>query len=126
METETIRVHRIRRRPIATWSSWRVGPLPSRDTFDEIQIKWALLEDEPGDSTGNPPSPGDQLIGLIESHDATFSIAPGGSEERKFWGTMATWGREAEDSPMVGAAAHGSGDTVVEAIQSMLQEAGVG
>lgn len=38
--------------------------------------------------------------------------------------TGAEWGQEAPDSPMAGAAAYGMGDTLAEAIATMVSEAG--
>jgi hypothetical protein len=40
------------------------------------------------------------------------------------WMVGSEWGREAEDSPMVAAAAYGTGHTLTEAMEQMLGEAG--
>lgn len=126
METESIRVHRIRRRPIATWSSWRIGPLPPRDTFDEIDIQWALIAHEPMESSGNAPSPGDQFIGLMESMGDRRLVSTIGSEPQFAdrpglkWAVSIT-DLDAPQRKLI----DGQGDTVVEAIQAALKDAGV-
>lgn len=41
------------------------------------------------------------------------------------WMAALEWGREAPDSPMAGAAAYGLGESASEAIDKMLDDAGV-
>lgn len=66
----------------------------------------------------------DQLARLAAfAQDPRFGVAlvraPSGD-----WSAALEWGREAPDSPMVGAAAYGLGDTVEDALRAALDEAG--
>lgn len=52
-------------------------------------------------------------------HDDSKKLADGP------WMAAMEWGHEAEDSPMYGAAAYGIGESAAQAIDLMLDEAGV-
>lgn len=61
---------------------------------------------------------------LVTHGEDRVAITVGQSEARPGeYTAMATWGREADDSPMVGAAAHGLGHTVEGALSSLLDDA---
>ena len=55
-----------------------------------------------------------------------FSCSFESSIETQPWTVAITWGSEAEGSPMAGAAAYGTGDTLEDALASAKAEAGIG
>jgi hypothetical protein len=70
-----------------------------------------------------------ELVGLAAfaaTHDAAVRLVrrPGDDDDTA-WSVEMTWGTEAPDSPMVGAAAYGMGSTPTNAIEQALAEAGV-
>lgn len=57
------------------------------------------------------------LVHYVEdAGEGVFAISYMG-EKKKGWSVMAEFGREAEDSPMVGGAAYGMGSTLREALE---------
>lgn len=63
------------------------------------------------------------FIEAVSSEGVDVSIAAP-SEDGEKWSVALVWGREAKDSPMAGAAAYGLGDTLAEALDVALKEAG--
>lgn len=65
----------------------------------------------------------DEVMGAINhglnSTDGAITIA----HTEKGWLCGIEWDREADDSPMVGAAAYGMGETMGEAVEQALEEA---
>lgn len=59
------------------------------------------------------------VAAFAQEHDATFGMSFTG---RRGWLCSMTWGQEAPDSPMVGAASYGAGDTPFEALNQMARE----
>lgn len=59
----------------------------------------------------------------LSQDGGTFGLAY--DPERKEWMASMEWGREAPDSPMVGAASYALGPSAGDAIEQMLKEAGI-
>lgn len=73
--------------------------------------------------------PGGHLIELADRldlflHDIKAPMSLVYDPLTQMWAGMATWGSEADDSPMAGAAAHGLSSTIPGCIEQMLREAG--
>lgn len=64
-------------------------------------------------------SAADKLLAFVEKVGASLSIqrVPSGD-----WLVSMEWGSEAPDSPMIGAASYGAGDTLADAIQQVVEE----
>lgn len=60
------------------------------------------------------------IASKLAEDEGTFALG----FHRGKWTTAIEWGKEAEDSPMVGAAAYGMGETAQEATLAAMREAG--
>lgn len=58
---------------------------------------------------------------LLAGHGGRFGLSV---HDDGVWAAGIEWGKEAEDSPMAGAAAYGIGATAQEAVMAVLREAG--
>lgn len=65
----------------------------------------------------------DDISTALSKEGGTFGLSY--DEERKEWMASMEWGREAPDSPMIGAASYALGPSAGDAIEQMLQEAGL-
>lgn len=117
METETVRLWRVRPEGATHWEPWKTGATPvGLHRGAELEIAWALLAEEPGDASGRPPSPGDQLIGFCEGNEASLVVAKHVPTDE--WRATLIWTADREQ--VVDA----TGDTVVDVIQNALGGAG--
>jgi hypothetical protein len=65
------------------------------------------------------------VVQRISEEGGAFSlVCSGGVDAEEFTAAM-EWGQEAPDSPMAAAAAYGIGSSAAEAIELMLNDAGV-
>jgi hypothetical protein len=60
------------------------------------------------------------IANKLAEQEGTFALGFHGGK----WSVAIEWGKEAEDSPMVGAAAYGMGDTAQDAVFGALKETG--
>jgi hypothetical protein len=79
-------------------------------------------------AVGDMPSELRRLDAWVKTHDEeeiAFSLQYQTNtkpDRPSGWYCALEWGKEADDSPMVGAASYGAGDTALEALTEVLQE----
>lgn len=74
--------------------------------------------------TWNPEKFLTKIIETIGSDTGMLSICHDPDSDSDFWLVGLEFGREAEDSPMAGGAAYGTGKTLAEAAERVAEEMG--
>lgn len=93
----------------------RYGPEAGEATPEQL----ALAR---GDGLTINLSTGDKLLAMILYMESAGGGAFGVNVKNGQWSTAAEFGSEAEDSPMAGGAAYGSGETLDECLDQMLKD----